>query len=712
MKKKIGALVLAAALAALLAAAYLLFLKRPAPVSARGKNLLLITLDTTRADRLGCYGYAAAHTPNLDALARGGMRLENAYTSVPITLPAHCTLFSGLFPVAHGVRNNGTYRLPPEVNTLAESLRASGYQTYAVVASYVLMAKFGLDQGFERYDDSLDAASLVNDFMSEIPAEQVYGKFREWLERRPAGKFYAWLHFYDPHQPYVPHKGHLKKVSHDESGLYDNEIAYMDEYVGAVLHELKARGLMESTLVVAVGDHGEGFGEHQEFGHGIFCYEEALRVPLILNSPALVAPGVVLRRRVNLADLMPTLLELLEVPLPPWLQGASFASALGGEGGAAEDAPFYFESRFGQEDMNWAPLTGIRSGPFKYISLPRPELYDLGADPGEKTNLLPRQSSRARGLDRELAGLITALGRGATQDRRGLSAQDRRSLQALGYISSFRQGQKDMDPKQGILINNRLRDITRQLDKKEFAAAAAAQRRIRAEYPDLSMPFLCYVDYQIARGQERLGDARAVLLEAIARFPENEMFRMQIAQLSYDSGALPEAERRSRELIALRPDFTQAHLLVARIKEEQGLLAEAAVASERALASEPENISLKIKCAELQIANQDFARARELFASLLGTARSRLTPEMMFKIALFQSQQGDALQAEELLRQAIASQPQGKYHFHLALILFKGGKAAEALANMKIARERFAGDLTAAQRSFADKAVAAWRDSE
>ncbi|HUU05047.1 MAG TPA: sulfatase-like hydrolase/transferase [Patescibacteria group bacterium] len=710
MKKKLGMLLLAAAILVLLAVAYQFILKKPSHPSARGMNLLLITLDTTRADRLGAYGYSPALTPNLDALAKDGVRLENAYTPVPITLPAHCSLFSGLYPGAHGVRNNGTYRLHPGVVTLAEILQTAGYQTYAVVSSYVLMAKFGLDQGFERYDDSLDAGTLVNDFQSEIPAEQVYGKFREWMEQCSAKKFFAWLHFYDPHQPYLPHKTYLKKVSHDESGLYDNEIAHMDEYIGAVLHELKTRGLLENTLVVAVGDHGEGFGEHQEFGHGIFCYEEALRVPLILYNPALFPAGTVLRQRVNLADLMPTLLDLLEVQAPPRLQGASFASQMDGKSDPATRAPLYFESLFGQEDMNWAPLTGILSDHFKYISLPQPELYDLSADPGERTNILTRNPSRARELDRELTKMIVAYNREAGPGRRDLSAADRRNLQALGYLSQFKQGRKDMDPKLGVVINNRLRAVLKQLDKKEFAAAAQALKDTRAGFPELDMPFVYYIDYQIARAQEHITEARAILLSAIARFPDNEMFRMQIAQLSYDSGSFQEAESRALELVALRPDFTQAHLLVAKIKEEQGRFPEAAAACEKALASEPENVSLKLKCAELQIVSKNFLRARELYDSLLSSAKGRLTPEIMFKIALFQFQYGEPLQAEALLREILTLQPAGKYYFNFALILFKGDKTAEALANMKIARERFAAQLTAEQKSIAEKAIAAWQE--
>ncbi len=708
MNIKVAKLALAGIVLAMLAGAC-----RRESVQRCGPNLLLITLDTTRADRLGCYGRAAAITPNLDALARQGARAAEAYTSVPLTLPSLATMFTGLYPIAHGVRNNGYYRLAASIPTLAESLRNAGYRTGAVVAAYPLMAKFGLARGFERYDDSLDARELVSDYDSEIPADRVRDKFLAWVRTLDAGDrpFFAWVHFYDPHLPYRPHREFADRLGRDESGLYDQEVAYMDRHVGAVLADLKSRGLLERTLVVAAGDHGEDLGEHQEHGHGIFCYQESLRVPLILNQAGVLPAACTLQGQLNLVDLMPTLLELLGLPAPAGMQGESFARRL------FADAPppprsFYFESLFAKEDLNWAPLMGLLSGPDKYISLPVPELYDLASDPGERANRLPRAGIRARELDRQLRDFIARFGRDVAGSRSVLSADDRRRLQALGYVSAFGQANSGLDPKEGIHTKNRLGAILLQVEAGEFAAAAAALKAVRAERPQLEMPLLENLAYRAARGCGRRQEARAILQRAAERFPTSDMFPMLLAKFDLENGDAAGAARLARAMLARWPDLAQAHVLLARIAEEQGRPGEAAAAIERALAIEPDNAALKMAGADLHIAGGNHARALALYDSLLENADVRRSPDFLFKIALFQSQHGDAARSEALLREALALRPCGKYHFNLALVLFKGGKEAEALANMKIARERYAAELSAEQKAIAAKAIAAWQNND
>ena len=687
--------------------------RKKADHSARGFNLLLITLDTTRADRIGAYGYPRALTPNLDELCRQGVRAADAYTSVPLTLPSHATIFTGHYPVGHGVRNNGTYRLGPALPTLAETLRSAGYRTYAVVAAYTLMSKFGLGRGFDQYDDSLDSRELVADFNSEIPADRVWARFHGWLERSATAPFFAWVHFYDPHFPYYSHLEFRDRLTPDESGRYDGEVAFMDRYVGAVLADVKNRQWLDRTLVVLAGDHGEDLGEHQEHGHGIFCYQESLRVPLILWQPRLLPGGRVIGQRLNLADLAPTLLELLGVAAPAGMQGESFAARL------ARDLPersrsFYVESLHGKEDMNWAPLTGFIDDHLKFISLPQAELYDLAVDPGERDNLFLRRGSQARDLDRKLRGFLARYGHAgpaSPASTRALSDEDRRRLQALGYISSFGSAQSGLDPKRGVAIQNRLRGVLLQVEKKEYAAAAETLAAVRRENDGLRMPMLDDLDYQVARGLGRVKEARAILVRACTGFPDNDMFPMRLAKFDLERGDAAAAEQGARALLARRPDFTQAYVLLARVAEERGRKDEAAALLDRAVESEPDNVPLKIACSDLHIATGDYSRALALYDSLIDNVDVRRSPEILFKIALFQAQHGDLGRAEELLRQTTVLAPNGRHFYNYALVLFKNNKIAEALASMRAARERFAGQLSAEQRATADRAIASWQEA-
>ena len=248
-------------------------------------NVIIITLDTTRADHIGSYGYANAYTPNIDRLAGEGIRFENCYSSLPLTLPSHCNIFTGRYSIGHGVRNNGRYVLDHSEKTLAEYLNEKGYHTYAAIASFVLQSKFGLDQGFDVYDDAMDSGNMHKTFKSENNAAEIYEKFDKWITDRSDSKFFAWIHFYDPHTPYLPHEEFPKENDGDLIKLYDGEISFMDKYIGKIMDKLEEKGVTDDTLVVLVGDHGEAFGEHNEFAsHMIFCYEANLRVPLIFYN--------------------------------------------------------------------------------------------------------------------------------------------------------------------------------------------------------------------------------------------------------------------------------------------------------------------------------------------------------------------------------------------------------------------------------------------
>ena len=697
-------------------AAFLLFRSREEP-SAAGMNLLVITLDTTRADRIGVYGNRDARTPNLDSLARSGVRIETCYSSVPLTLPSHSTMFTGLYPVGHRVRNNGTYYLSPEAFTLAEAFQSRRYSTAAVVSAFVLLSKFGLDQGFDRYDDSLDTYKLINNYESEIAADQVYGKFRAQLEKVARHKFFLWVHFYDPHSPYAPPAEFAPKGKREPLELYDGEIAFMDKYVGAIVNDLRQRGLADRTLIVVVGDHGEAFGEHVEHGHGIFCYEESLRVPLIFCNPRLFPQGRVVREPVDLADLMPTILSLYRFEPSGGIHGQSFSPSLFGReerNKRPPRRPFYFESLYGQEDMNWAPLTGIIFENHKYISLPEPELYDLKADRGERRNIQRQKNQLARRLDRMLADFVLNHSAAKGQARRQLTAADVQHLQTLGYVSSFGEkanaADRPIDPKRGAVVDSRLKAVSRQIKEGKIAAAENDLALIRRDNPDLKMPNFYNLQYRIFSEKKDFPAAIDVLRQALVDFPKMSQFRIVLALLLYDNKHYERAESRCREILTIEPKFTRAYMLLGDIQEKRGRLGEAAASYGQACAIEPGNVSLALKYAELRLSLKDYGEVLRVYGALLENEDVSGNDELLFKIALFYSRFGPPGKAEELFGRLVGLKPGGKYFFNYALILAKNGKNGDAAAAMRKAVERFGDQLSSEQRQIAGQALDAWRE--
>ncbi len=427
----------------------------PAPESARGASLLLITLDTTRADHLGCYGDREASTPNLDRLAAGGIRVADAVTPVPMTLPAHASLLTGLTPPAHGVRVNGGHGLATDRVTLAEVLKGAGYRTAAFVSSFVLAPRFGLDQGFDTYDARFEATrAAAFGEQSERSAGAVTDAALAWLDRGRGDErpFFLWVHFYDPHDPYAPPEPYASRFA---DRPYDGEIAYVDEELGRLLAELDRTGLQASTVVVVAGDHGESLGEHGERYHSRSLYEGAVHVPVLLRVPGLASPRVLDDRVVSLADLFPTLLDLLDLEAPGATQGRSLLRAPADPGRTV-----YLETLNTYIDNGWAPLYAARRHRDKYIRAPRPEYYDLTADPSEQRNLLgggEGDGPAARPALPEGASSLTSFldARLAEQpDARQAArsfhpdARVQQRLEALGYLSGGLGGDEAAAPEE------------------------------------------------------------------------------------------------------------------------------------------------------------------------------------------------------------------------------------------------------------------------
>jgi arylsulfatase A-like enzyme/Flp pilus assembly protein TadD len=461
----------------------------PPAASLRGANILLVTIDTLRADRLGAYG-ASRPTPTLDALAAEGLRYTHAYAHAVMTLPSHASLLTGLVPPRHGVRNNGAFRLRDDVVTLPERLRDAGYRTGAFVGAFVLDRRFGLAQGFDAYDDRIAEGSTLDFRIAERPAERVLAAARDWLLKDDPRPWFAWVHLFDPHTPY-------------RSGAYDDEVAYVDAQLRTFVAALRDAGRLQRTIVVATADHGEALGEHGEATHGLFAYEPTLRVPLLVAGPG-IGPGVVELPAAHV-DVAPTLLSLIGVS----------AGDVDGEPLSAASYPpgarsIYFEALDANLTRGWAPLTGVVANGWKYIDLPRPELYDLAKDAEETVNVIGDSPERARELARQLDRWRT---RTPPQSSRvSLDADAKARLQSLGYASgspatprvAYTEGD---DPKTLLPLHRKFMSALERAENGDADGALAELREVIGARPTFAAAYMTGASILI-------GSARAV--EAVA----------------------------------------------------------------------------------------------------------------------------------------------------------------------------------------------------
>ncbi len=409
----------------------------PAGVARGGaiRNVVLVSIDTCRADRLSCYGYKRPTTPHIDALAGDGTQFTMAMTPVPLTTPAHSSMFTGTYPPTHGVHVNGYDHLAPSNVTLAKTLHEAGYQTAAFVAGFTLDAQFGLNQGFDTYDGRFSEEEKPGAIARRSGAE-VNRPAMAWLQDHAQRPFFLFLHYYDAHHPYEPHPPRTSPFSDDP---YAGEIAYIDDCIGQVLDRLRALGVYDNTLVIVTGDHGESLGEHGEITHSYFVYQSTLHVPLVIRAPG-CGKGLRVDGNVSLVDIVPTVLDLVGLERPARLQGVSLRSALEGGAGPDGNRSLYAES---MEAATFAcsPLHCIVEGGWKYILTRRPELYDLSQDPGETKDLAGQQPEVAQRLRARLESLFNTLGPAApghsavNVNPAGVNAEAIKRLQSLGYVS-------------------------------------------------------------------------------------------------------------------------------------------------------------------------------------------------------------------------------------------------------------------------------------
>ena len=450
-----------------------------------GQNVLLITIDTLRADALSSYG-GPAETPNLDRLARRGARFSFAHSHAVVTLPSHTSILSGLLPYEHGMRDNSGFRVRAGTPTLATRLKARGFSTGAFVAGFPLTKRFGLTPGFDVYDDQIpETRGVVEISMPERPADVVVSRAREWIGAQ-SGQFFAWVHLFDPHSPYRPPADLASRYA---SQPYHGEVAFVDRALGPLFDRLAS--LPRATLVVVTADHGESLDEHGELTHGMFAYEATLHVPLIVarvDPRAASAPdGIVVDAAVRHIDIAPTVLEAVGAGTDPKLTGTSLRAVIGGD---RADRPTYFESMTYNLVRGWAPLRGVIAERMKYIDLPIPELYDLRADPKEAQNLAPARRDRVQVLTNLLRGFNVA-----PPDRPGQeSAEAAAVLRSLGYVQGTAAPRSTYteadDPKRLVELDRDLHTATRLMQDGRRDEAVATLQRVIDRRPDTADAYI------------------------------------------------------------------------------------------------------------------------------------------------------------------------------------------------------------------------------
>ena len=661
MKKGRVLLIGAGAGALALALVYLVF--GPASGKFRGDtgdaSVLLITVDTLRADHVGCYGYRRIATPIMDTLADTGVLFENAVTPAVMTLPSHATILSGLYPPTHGIRDNGDYRLNEGVLTLAEALRARGFRTGAVIGSFVLDSMFGLDQGFDSYDDSMPPQRENLTFFAERPARAVTDAAMRFLENSRGSRFFLWVHYYDPHHPYTAPSPFAEQ--HPQRG-YDAEITYVDSEIGRLLASMRIAGATEKTLVVLASDHGEGLGDHGEESHGIFLYEETVRVPLILSFPPHLPSGRRVASTVSTVDLMPTILELLRIDpssAASPVQGRSLWPLIGAGDEEPEWHPAYAEAMAPLLDHGWSPLVAIRDDRFKYIEAPEPELYDLTLDPGEKTNIASGRAELAAEYRGRLEALTAEATRpGSSADPTSLDPDAAARLRSLGYAggvgrSSGSDPRSLPDPKSMVGTLSRINSVIIDFGAGRYRKAVADAERLLEEDPENSS-----VRYYMAGALtqlERFPDAIAEFEHLLERSPQDTEILCNIGWCLINMDRPDEAAGRFRQVLEIHPEHVYALASLGNIAFIEGDFAEAARLFKQVLTIEPNHLASILTLAGMAEGAGKLSEAAVVYAH--ATAVDPGNANTWMSLGWVQFRLGEHDQAVTSLRRAQELQP-------------------------------------------------------
>lgn len=638
-------------------------------------NILLITLDTTRQDRLGYAGYDQAKTPNIDYLANNGIYFLNAYTTVPLTLPAHCSLFTGTYPIYHQVRNNGFYYLSSDQTTLASILKEKGYVTAAFVSSFTVDSRFGLDQGFDFYDDNFQKSEILKNFRSERRAKETFESFSNWLSQNIKHRFFAWVHFYDPHLPYDPPSPFKEEFANSP---YNGEIAYVDFYVGRLLHELKEKDIFDNTLIIVTADHGEALGEKKEIDHGLFLYDNTMRIPLIFFNKKFLSGGKKITSRVRIIDIMPTILDLLGYDQPSQVQGISLKPYFNKK--SKKDLECYIETFYPYENFGWSPLEGIISDKFKFIRAPRAELYNLETDLEEKINLVFKNKKIADELNKKLDNYKSKISSYVEKRTKILSFDEYEKLRSLGYLSGARALREELpfeglaDPKDKIedyllYFQGNLMETMGNYNKaiEYYQKVLEANPHVPWNYVNLAFVYM---------KMNQVSKAISLLEEARARFPKSIVILSRLLSFYLRAERWNEALSLGRVIVDLDPNYFDALFLMGSTLAKLGRWKEALTYYERALAIEPENKVLRQRHAYTLMALGKNEEADRVYKKLKADYPTDLSIDL--DMASLYESMGELKKATIILEQSVNQNPCADTFYAYAFHLNKIGRKREA----------------------------------
>jgi choline-sulfatase len=597
---------------------------KPPDTIPRGRPIVLITIDTLRADRLGSYGSTRGLTPGLDRFAQRATRFSAAVSQVPLTLPAHATMLTGLHPARHGVRTNDRFRLGGHVPTLAEAVRGRGYTTAAFIGGYPLIGSSGLSRGFDRYDDEF----LKKPGAIERPADEVVDSALGWIERVRSAPFFVWVHLFDPHSPYTPPASFATHAGTP----YDGEVAYADAATGRFFERLRRLEVFPRATVVVVADHGESLGEHGERTHGTFLYDSTVRVPLLVKMPDSAASRVV-DVPVEVADLAPTLAALAGASLGS-IDGQSLLPLITGAPGDA-DRPAYAESYYQNILLGWSPLRAVRTHRWKFVEAPRPELYDLDADPQERQNRIDDHAALAAALGRALPARPDTVAAARAPDA-AVDSADR--LRSLGYAS-------------GSTIATA---ATRAIDPKDRVNVWAA------------------IEDGIDKMTSDPAAAQHAFTQALALDAGNGLALKYLGDCSFRGGRLHDARGRYQRAIAAGFRHPDVFVNLASIAEREGRIEEARAALAAAVQMDASDADAWNRLGLLEAQRGAAAAARNAFANAIAAAPDRAEP--YYNLAIVERRAGNETLAQTHLRDAIArnaAYPEAQYELGTGYLLAK-----------------------------------------
>lgn len=661
-------------------------------------NVLLISIDTLRADHLGSYGFEKKTTPNLDALARQSVRFDTVWSPAPLTLPAHTSMLTGTIPPTHGIHDNLSYRLAEDRYTLAELLKDAGYTTGAIVSSFVLDSQFNLDQGFDTYDDDFREEHKIA-FLSERKGDETTALALNWLDAHYNERFFLFLHYYDPHDDYDPPEPFAARFPDDP---YSGEIAFTDSLVGKVLAKLDELGIDESTLIVVTSDHGEMLGEHGELTHGYFIYRNALRVPLLIKAPG-IAPTLV-NEAVGLIDITPTIAGLLELELPVAVDGRDLSSRIRGAQTESARRAFYSESITANRYYDAATLVGLVQGSWKYVHTTRPELYDLANDPEEISNVLEEHPPIARGMKESLEASLRSTDDN-NADATELDDAARNKLASLGYLSGGAGAPKltlhsgKDDPKDWIGFYRRHQELEKSVNEGAYERARELASNLVNENPRFAAGYLQLA--RIATETRDLQGASTHYEKALELDPGNAGAHFNLANILRTLGRTEEARDQYETTLALEPDFANAKTSLEELRagpsedaqshhrsglelRNQGKLQQAQEQLRRAVALEP---GFALAENDLGVTLKQMGRVDE---ALIHYRRAlEIDPRLKLahnNIGSLLGSGGDVRGALEHFRQAVAIDPgYGEAQNNLGLALRMTGARDEAMPHFRAA---------------------------